>query len=277
VDEPVELPGTLRGAVRAQFARSFRPPYEAPIVVVVNGVLMTGAWFLLPPHLLFAVHVSLAFPMILAGWMYADVPATNVVGSDARRSIAAIDDPVMLRRMLYAKNVVLWVFVAPVCSLIAVWVGIVKDAPISTIFSIAAIAVVPLGALGVAAWAGILFPYHPVALQDRWEHRRPFMRKIVRWLTLAVLPYGLVPLLQLVIILPTVLLWALTVPNLSQHLNAWKAGAPTPVPDLDFAIGVILACVVAIAVWFLGHHVGTRLIARRRATLIPFLEDPEAG
>src|SRR5664279_1917925 len=101
----VALPGTLSEAIRAQFGRSFRSPYETPIVVVANGLLMTGAWFLLPsPNVLFTLHGALAFPMILASWMFSDVPATNVLGPDPGRAMTALTDPTTLRRLLYAKN-----------------------------------------------------------------------------------------------------------------------------------------------------------------------------
>ena len=90
------LPPSYRAAFRTELRRAFSPPYEAPIVVVVNGLLMTGAWFLLPlplQDMLFRVHGELAFPMVLVAWMFSDVPATNVLGSDAERSLAALDRP----------------------------------------------------------------------------------------------------------------------------------------------------------------------------------------
>src|SRR5271157_3295539 len=94
--DAVELPATLRHAVRVEFGRAFHAPYEVPIVIAVNGLLMTGLWFLLPPHwkdALFSLHGTLAFAMVLAAWMLSDVPATNLLGPDARRVVAALDDP----------------------------------------------------------------------------------------------------------------------------------------------------------------------------------------
>lgn len=269
VDQPdVRLPATLREAVGEQFARAFHTPFETPIVVAVNGLLMTGAWFLLPnPNPLFTFHGTLAFPMILAAWMYSDVPATNVLGSDAARSVRALDDPPVLRRLLFAKNIVLWLLIAPLCSVIAVGVGIHEDRVVATIFSLAWIVVVPLGALGLAAWAGILFPYHPLDLSYRWEHRRPFMRMIVRWLTLAVLPYGLVPVLAVVISSPTLVLWYFT----SQSHGI------TRISDGDFALGVLIGCVLGLAAWVWGLRAGVRIAQRRRAKLVAFLSDPARG
>jgi hypothetical protein len=81
----VSLPRTLREAVRGEFARALRPPYETLITVAANGALMSSAWYFLPRSLkdnLFTLHGSLAFALVLAAWMYSDVPATNVLGPD---------------------------------------------------------------------------------------------------------------------------------------------------------------------------------------------------
>src|SRR5271165_5848542 len=110
-EEDFRLPGNLTEAVRRQIALSLQPPYEAPITVAVNGALMSSAWFFLPAALrdkVFTLHGTLAFALILAAWMYSDVPSTNVLGPDAGGVVAAMDDPAMLRRLLYAKSIVLW-------------------------------------------------------------------------------------------------------------------------------------------------------------------------
>ena len=80
----VRLPASIREAVRQQVTLTFQPPYENPITVAVNGALMSSAWFFLPAELrdkVFTLHGSLAFALILAAWMYSDVPSTNVLGS----------------------------------------------------------------------------------------------------------------------------------------------------------------------------------------------------
>ncbi len=41
------MPGTFRAAVTAEMGQAFSPPYQVPIVVAVNCLLMAGAWFLL--------------------------------------------------------------------------------------------------------------------------------------------------------------------------------------------------------------------------------------
>lgn len=268
-DDPhVRLPSTLREAVGEQLTRAFHAPFETPIVVAVNGALMTGAWFLLPdPNPLFTFHGALAFPMILAAWMYSDVPATNVLGSDALRSRLALEDPPALRRLLYAKNIVLWLLIAPLCSLIAIGVGVHEHRLVATIFSLAWIVIVPLGALGLAAWAGVFFPYHPLDLRYRWEHRRPFRRMIVRWLALAVLPYGLVPVLAVVISLPTLALWYFTS----------QTNGITRISDGEFALGVSVGCVLGVAAWIWGQRTAVRIALKRKTKLATFLADPAQG
>ena len=130
------LPGSTAEAVRRQIALTLQPPYEAPITVAVNGALMSSAWFFLPAGLrdkVFTLHGTLAFALILAAWMYSDVPSTNVLGPDAGRVVAALDDPVMFRRLLYAKNIVLWLMVTPLCAVVAVINGLINHSLLSTV------------------------------------------------------------------------------------------------------------------------------------------------
>ena len=127
--EGTTLPTSLFQAVRIEFGRAFHAPYEVPIVVAVNGVLVAGLWFLAPKdwdNALFSVHGTLAFPLVLAGWMMSDVPASNVLGPDHRRVQAALDDPKMLRRLLQAKNVVLWILVCPLCMVLCLGIDLTR-------------------------------------------------------------------------------------------------------------------------------------------------------
>jgi len=268
--DAVALPGDLRRAVRTEFGRAFHAPYELPIVVTVNGLLMTGSWFLLPPHwkdALFSLHGTLAFAMVLAAWMMSDVPATNVLGPDARRVVAALDDPVMFRRLLYAKNIVLWTVVAPVCTVIALAIGINSRDYVAMGFSIMAIVVMPFGALGISAWVGIRFPYHPIPIAERWAARRSWRHMLVRWLVLAVTPYGLVPMVAAVLLAPSLALWAAFA---AHGLNARLS-------DFEFAWGVMIACAVSAVAFVGGHRAGERLARHRKAKLSAYLSDPTLG
>jgi hypothetical protein len=264
------LPTTLPEAVRAELRRALHPPYETPSVVVGNGLLMAGCWMLLPPDLValvFTLHGPLAFALVLASWMYSDVPATNLLGSDARRSVEALPDPVMLRRMWYAKNLVLWLFITPLCAVVAVGIGVADGRATTTVLTLLWIAFVPLGALGFAGWLGVWFPYHPLPLRYRWAHRRRWGTMLVRWLVLLVAPYGLVPALTAVLTLPSVLLWTAVAPD----------GQRTRISDAQFGWGLLLAAAIAAVAWPIGHHVGVRLAHRRRDRLAAFLADPDRG
>jgi hypothetical protein len=267
---PMPMPTTMRQAVRLEYARAFHSPYEVPIVVVVNGALMSGLWFLLPTHwknALFSLHGTLAFAMVLAGWMLSDVPATNLLGPDARRVRSALDDPVMFRRLLYAKNIVLWSLVAPLCTVVAIGIGVNSHDYTAMIFSILAIVVMPFGTLGVSAWLGIRFPYHPIPISERWTHRRPWFHMIIRWTALILTPYGLVPVLAVAFLAPSLALWGV----FAQH------GLSAKLSDGEFAWGILIACALSVVGAVGGHRVGERWARRRKAELSAYLADPSLG
>jgi hypothetical protein len=265
------LPADLREAVRQEFARVRRPPFETFITVGVNGAIMSSAWFFLPTGLkdaVFTLHGSLAFALVLAAWMYSDVPATNVLGPDRVRALAALDDPVVFRRLLFAKDLVLWTLVTPVCLVVAFVNGIFfAHDLLSALYAAIWIGIVPFGVLGLSSLVGIRFPYHPIPIRYRWEHRRPWRRMLVRWLALVVTPYGLVPALGVVIMLPSLLLWGLT----SNH------GLSQKLPDRDLGWGVALACAVALLCTVGGHRLGSWWATRRRQALVTYLSDPTLG
>ncbi|MGP8060809.1 MAG: hypothetical protein ACLP9C_14385 [Acidimicrobiales bacterium] len=236
----------------------------------MNGALMTSAWFFLPASLkdkLFTFHGTLAFAVVLAFWMYSDVPATNVLGPDRLRVIAAIDDPVIQRRLLYAKNIVLWILVTPICVVVAFAIGLYERDLLATLYTIVWLGLVPLGVLGLSNLVGIRFPYHPMPLRFRWEHRVPRRRMLVRWLALVVTPYGLVPALGVLLMLPSLALWGFTA----------KGGLSKRLPSNDLGWGIALACGIAGLAWWGGHRVGTWLLRRRRAQVLDFLGDPGRG
>jgi hypothetical protein len=266
----LRLPGDIREAVRDQVALTLQPPYEAPITVAVNGALMSSAWFFLPTTLrdkLFTVHGTLAFALVLAAWMYSDVPSTNVLGPDAARARAALDEPSMFRRLLFAKSIVLWLLVTPVCALVAVINGLVNHSALSTLYTIVIIAVFPFGFLAISAWVGIVFPYHPMPLRYRWEHRMPRKRMLLRWGVLVITPYVVVPVLAVVLMVPSLLIWGFTAPH----------GLTQKLPDDDFGVGVLVACAISLICAVSGHRVGGWLAQRRRAALLEFLSDPVRG
>ncbi len=268
--EPVTVPANLREAVRTELTRIFHPPFETPIVVAMNGALMCSAWFLLPTRwldFLFSFHGTLAFAAVLASWMYSDVPATNVLGNDPRRSLAAMGDPAALRRLIAAKNLVLWALITPLCAVLAILIGAHERDPLAGLYAVVWIVVVPFGALGISAWVGILFPYHAMPLSVRWQQRRRRWPAVGRWALLVVTPYVLVPGLALVLMVPSLLLWGVLGPH----------GISRKLPDTDLGWGVAVACAVAALCWLGGHRAGVWMAGRRHAKLTGFLADPLRG
>jgi hypothetical protein len=266
-DQEIRLPSTFGDALRTEFGRAFSAPYEVPVVVALNGALMSSAWFFLPGSLkdaVFSLHGSLAFAAVLASWMYSDVPATNVLGPDSVRIRQALKDPILFRRLLAAKNVVLWVLITPLCALVALAIGVANRNPGSTVITVVWIGIVPFGALGISNLVGIRFPYHPMPLRFRWDHRRPFRRMIVRWLALALTPYVVFPVIAALLMAPTLILWGLLTPTgLAKNLHV-----------TDFGWGVAVACALAVAGWWGGHRLGFAVARRRSDWLDDFLADP---
>ena len=267
---PDELPTSLVEATQWELRRAVHRPFTVPAVVSFNALLMTGAWFLLPvkwQDWLFTLHGPSAFAMVMAFWMYADVPATNVLAPDRKRVLAALEQPAMLRRLLYAKNITLWCFVAPFCAIVAVVIGFVDHDWPPVLVSITAIGVVPFGVLGISGWVGILWPYHPRELSFRWKHRREWWHMIVRWSALVLMPYAVVPMLGLLVITPSLLLWSMLSSN----------GLSSRLPTAHFAGGIALAGVVSIAAFYAGSSIGLDMIRRRQHRLHSYLIDPDRG
>jgi hypothetical protein len=259
-------PYRVRQAVRNELRRALHPPYETPVAVFVNAALMTACWVLLPPSVtdfVFRFNGPSAFAMVLASWAYSDVPATNLLGGDAARSIPALSDPHTLRRMWFAKNLVLWLLVTPLCTLVAIGIGVHEHRPVTAAVTVLWIVTVPPGALGFAGWVGIWFPYHPLPLRYRWTRRRRWRPMLARWIVLALAPYVVVPALMLALSLPTLVLW--------------RCVDRRPVDDVQFGWGLVLAATIAALAWLAGHRYGARLANDRREWLARLLADPDRG
>jgi hypothetical protein len=128
------------------------------------------------------------------------------------------------------------------------------------------ILLVPAGTLGFSSWLGIYWPYHPRPLDWRWQHRRTGRRTTVRWLTLILAPYGVVPLIEVLVLLPALVAWLAT------------GGEPdAPIPDDEFLLIVVASGVVAAAAFVIGHRTATRIAVRRRDELRAYLADPDRG
>jgi hypothetical protein len=253
------LPGSLREAVAIEFRRALRPPFEVPLVIVVNGLLVLAFWFTRFKDQIFTLHGTLAFPIVLGSWMISDVPATNVLATDSRRVMDALDDEPALMRLLAAKVILLWLLVAPICILIAIGIGISDSRPVSALWTIIAIGILPLGALAVSEWVGILWPYNPISLKVRWGDRRKIWSQI-RWIILVCAPYLVVPMVLVVTGIPAALWW--------HHKTG---GVVKPIPDNLFGPLVLLSAVTSVVVFFGARWVSRRLLRRKRDKLRTYL------
>ena len=90
---------------------------------------------------------------------------------------------------------------------------------------------------------------------------------LVRWLTLAVTPYILVPVLAAILMVPSLLLWGFTAPH----------GVSQKLPDHDLGLGVALACFISLACAVGGHRLAVSIAHRRQTKLAAFLADPGRG
>jgi hypothetical protein len=168
------VPG-LRQVLANEYRRVARPPWEIPTVLVTNGALMVAAWFLLPPRVhdfMCSLNGPLAFPVILASWMLADTPATNVMGSNPALALSVLQDQAAYWRWLAARCIVIGSIIGVACAAGVMYAGIGHYPWSEIIWACLLVTVLPLGVLPVAAWLGILFPYHPRSFRWRWQHRR---------------------------------------------------------------------------------------------------------
>jgi hypothetical protein len=260
----------LRHALRLELALAFRAPYATLLVLAGNAALVTAAWFGLPTGLqdwLFRYHGALVFPMVLASWMLADVPATNVLASDPARATEALDDRGALLRLLYAKSLVLWLLVGPLCAVVALVVGATSGRWVACALTAVWVLVVPAGTLGFSSCLGVVAPYHPRALAWRWENRHAFRRVIARWLALVLVPYVLVPLIGAFILALPLLFW----------IAVASPARDAPIPNDQIALIVAASSVIAVVAFVAGHRTAARLARGRCDALRSYLRDPDRG
>ena len=197
-------------AIKAEYARVLTVRKDDLIAVAINAALVTICWFLLPDsarNWLFALQGALAFAYVLEMWMLGDTPATNILGRDRDRALALLRDPAAMRQWLRAKHVALWTFVGPPCAVVALVIGIVRGEFMTGLAVALLLLTLPLGVLSVAAWVGIWLPYHPQSLAWRWRHRTDRRGAVIRWGILVVLPYVVVPLIALLLLTPSLVIW----------------------------------------------------------------------
>jgi hypothetical protein len=253
----------ISSAVRSEYARIFKERRDDLLAVSFNAVLVTICWLLLPAGVtnwLFALHGALAFPFFLEMWMLGDTPATNVVGRDAVRAVAYLRDPAALRLWLRAKHLVLCSLVGPACALVQH--RYMTGAAVAT-----TLLFLPLGVLSVAAWVGLWVPYRPQKLLWRWQHRSDWRAALLRWGLLVLLPYLVVPLIAILLLVPSLIIWIL----------AQRGYPPGEMAPADLWLGTAVSVIVSLIVFAWAPGIAAKIARHRFDKLGAYLGDPEHG
>jgi hypothetical protein len=260
----------LLTAVGAEYRRIFRERRDDLIAVSFNAVLVTICWFLLPDGIrnwIFTLHGALAFPYVLEMWMLGDTPATNVAGRDAVRALSQLPDPAAMRIWLRAKHLVLASFIGPTAAIVAVVIGLVQHRYEAAAAVALTLLFLPLGVLSVAAWVGLWLPYHPRKLLWRWEHRTDWRAALLRWGVLVLLPFMVVPLIAVMLLIPSLMIW----------IMAHQGQPPHEMDPIGLWIGTVVSVAVSLIVFAWAPSVATKIARRRYANLHGYLSNPEHG
>jgi hypothetical protein len=260
----------LSTAVAAEYQRILTERRDDLVAISFNGLLVTFCWLLLPTNILnwlFTLHGALAFPYFLAMWMLGDTPATNVAGRDAVRAAAQLHDPAALRIWLRAKHIVMWSFVGPIAAIVAIVIGAVQHRYDAAAAVAITLLFLPLGVLSLAAWVGLWLPYHPQKLLWRWQHRSDWRAALLRWGVLVFLPFMVVPLIAIMLLLPSLIIWII----------AHQGYPPQHMDPAGLWIGTAVSVLVSLIVFAWAPSVATKIARRRFAKLHGYLSNPEHG
>jgi hypothetical protein len=260
----------LSAAIKSEYRRIFTERRDDLIAVGFNAMLVTICWFLLPNGIvnwLFTLHGPLAFPYVLEMWMLGDTPATNVAGRDAVRAAQQLHDPAALRVWLRAKHIVMWSFVGPVGAIVAIVIGLVQHRYDDAAAAATVLLFLPLGVLSVAAWIGIWMPYHPQKLLWRWRHRSDWRAALVRWLALVLVPFLIVPVIAIVLLMPSLIIW----------ISAHQGYPPHQMDTTGLWIGTAVSVAVSLTTFAWAPRVAAKIARRRSERLHLYLSNPEHG
>ena len=260
----------LSAAIKSEYVRIFTERRDDLIAVGFNAMLVTICWFLLPNSIinwLFTLHGPLAFPYVLEMWMLGDTPATNVAGRDAVRAAKQLHDPAALRLWLRAKHIVMWSIVGPVGAIVAIVIGLVQHRYGDAAAAATVLLFLPLGVLSVAAWIGIWMPYHPQKLLWRWRHRSDWRAALVRWLALVLVPFLIVPVIAIVLLVPSLIIWII----------AHQGYPPHQMDTTGLWIGTAVSVAVSLSTFAWAPRVAATIARRRSERLHVYLSNPEHG
>ena len=234
---------------------------------MTNGALMVAAWFLLPPRahaFLFSLTGPLDVPGDLGLLDARRYPSTNVMGSSPTLALSVLRDQSAYWRWLAARCIVIGSLIGVACAAGVMYVALGHYPWSEIVWASAPVAFLPIGVLPVAAWLGIVFPYHPRSLRWRWQHRRTWHTHL-RWVVLALAPFFYVPLIGLAILSPGV-----------QLARSIKLPGQRLMPA-QFGISAAVVCATAVVAAAIGLWVARRLLAWRTTRLTAYLASTEKG
>lgn len=253
-----EFDFSVRGGTTYELHSTLKPPFEIVQVVAFNMALVLAGWFLLSPDAVTSARfASLVFlPAVLASWAFSDVPTTNLYGSQPARAMAALGDADRLRNLIMARDLTLWLLVAPATALLSFALAFDDRDILGSAVVAALVVVTPFASLGIGAIMAPLLPYHPIPLSQRRRLRSTWLR----WTVAVCLPYALIGPATLVVLLPSIV------------LVYWQGKSSA----------VWIACALMTLGWTLlvrrlAVDYAIRLTLKRTAFLREYLADPGRG
>jgi hypothetical protein len=260
----------VSSAVRSEYARILAHGRDDLLAVGFNAALVTVCWFLLPDSIrnwLFVLHGALVFPFILEMWMLGDTPATNVAGRDAVRAASQLDDPSALRLWLRAKHIVLTSFIGPIAAIVAMVIAALQQEYMTGAAIAITLLFLPSRRVERRGMDRTLAALSPPEAALALAASFRLASSVASVGVLLVLPYLVVPLIGIVLLSPTLIIWIIAHQGYPPHEMA-PAGLWT---------GTAVSIVVSLIVFAWAPGVASKIARRRRDQLHDYLSDPEHG
>lgn len=254
IDHPDE---SLWSMLKEELGSYFKPPFEVISIVLINVALALGAWFLINPDVVMKYTALIFLPIALASWAYADVPATNLLGSHAEQVIPILDQGKRLRRIMTVQNLALWILVSPAGLVLSLALAPSQNEPIVSLAIGVATMVLPFVYLGLAAIMAPLLPFHPMPWKERLARKDTWVRY---GLALSIAYFGLTWPASVIALAPSSLVFGLAGDGPEHYL-----------------ISAVLITPWCLFIWRMGLFISSRITARHHGRLTAFLADPSRG
>ena len=265
---------TVRGELKRLLSRPL--PVETQ-TLICNAFLAFLWWAILPADwrtwFFGNLYGPAGFAMVVVGYMVADVTSTNIFGHDPSQALKALrsPNPNAIRRFIYVKAAAIGILTGITGCVVALVLNLFGHGDLRhSAMTFTAFFVIPAITLSLGSMIGILFPYQLRGAAWRWE-RRHQVRMNVRW---AVLCFG--PGLVLVSVLLALMYPGLMISDwlLPHTVSTDGVKTHSPYRPLVFALTMWVYGALSLQIF---TRITARLAAARRAYLIQYLTDEEAG